>query len=325
MPQYTIMSYNIEYMKRLFRKNKIEESEKPRVKKISRVIRRIDPHLLGIVEASSKSRHHELFIKAPEGLSGSFQYVMGKENRGSQDLVIYYRDPFEVVAVDEESGFYDPWLEDIDDDGIQELCVFERKPLEVLFRIKGTEIRFYVILISGKSKGVFTVNDLLAYQKRALSNRKKLLAQAKKIRSRLDQLMEREETMPVILMGDMNDEPGLDEYQKQVGASSIETLMGSVFEPEKILHNTLWYKTRTDQRKALWTTEFPDQIVANLANHKVWIDHILVSPDMLQKESRLRYVSESAEVGKKDEISKAASDHYPVFCRLEVDDDLLPA
>ena len=169
----------------------------------------------------------------------------------------------------------------------------------------------------GKSKGVFSVNDLLVYQKLALANRKKLFAQAKKIRRRLDQIMSRKNKIPVIVMGDMNDEPGLDEYQKLVGASSIETLMGSIFEPKKIMHNTLWYLTKSDHNKDLWTAEFPDQIVSNRANHRVWIDHILVSPDMLNEKNKFRYVMNSGGIGKKDEISKEASDHYPVFCNLE--------
>ena len=319
MSQYTIMSYNIEYMKKLFLRNKIGSKERPRLEKIAQVIKTINPHILGIVEASNKIQHHELFINDPDLLGGEYKVVKGTENRGTQDLVLYYKDPFEVLEVDKHLDFYDPWLEDIDDDGIQELCDFERKPLEVLFRIKGTDIKFYIILILGKSKGVFSVNDLLVYQKLALSNRKKLFAQAKKIRRRLDQIMSNKKYTSVIVMGDMNDEPGFDEYQKMMGASSIETLMGSIFEPARILHNTLWYLTKTDHNKELWTTEFPDQIVANRANHRVWLDHILISPDMLFPDSKLRYITKSGGIGKKDKISKEASDHFPVFCKLETD------
>jgi len=319
MQNVRLMSYNIEYMKKLFSKNKIRKDSKSRLEKIASVIKSLDPHILGIVEASNKQKHHELFVNDPEFLNGRYQIVKGEEIRGSQDLVFYYRDPFEVVEVDANIDFYAPWLEDIDDDGIQELCDFERTPLEVLFRIKGTDIRFYVILILGKSKGVFTVNDLMAYQRFALSNRKKLYAQAKKIRRRLDQIMAIDNPVPVIVMGDMNDEPGLDEYQKMVGASSIETLMGSVFEPEKVMHNTLWHLSASDHNNELWTAEFPDQIVANRRNHRVWIDHILVSPDMLSEKNKLRYVAESGNICKKDEIAKAASDHYPVYCTLEYD------
>ncbi len=317
MAQYKIMSYNIEYMKKLFSKNKIMEGGRPRLENIAQVIKSIDPHILGIVEASNKVKHHELFINDPDLLNGGYQLVKGEENRGAQDLVIYYKDPFEVIAVDDNLEFYDPWLEDIDDDGIQELCDFERKPLEVLFRIKETDIQFQMILILGKSKGVFSVNDLMVYQKLALANRKKLFAQAKKIRSRLDQIMSREKPLPVIVMGDMNDEPGMDEYEKQIGASSIETLMGSIFDPKKIMHNTLWHLTMNDHNHELWTTEFPDMIVDNRKNHRAWLDHILVSPDMLNGNSRFRYVTDSGAIGKKDEISKASSDHYPVYCSVE--------
>ncbi len=320
MPQYTMMSYNIEHMRKMFNKNNVRKDSKERLQKVAQVIKNIDPHILGIVEASNKLKHHEVLVNDPDYLNGRFQIAKGEENRGYQDLVVYYRDPFEVLEIDTNVDFYSPWLEDIDDDGIQELCEFERIPLEVLFRIKGTDIRFYLILILGKSKGVFAVKDLLTYQRMALSNRKRLFAQAKKIRRRLDQIFDMENHLPVIVMGDMNDEPGLDEYQKQVGASSIETLMGSIFEPKKIMHNTLWHLSSEDHNRELWTAEFPDQIISYSKNHRVWIDHILVSPDMIDSENKLRYVMDSGSICQKDEIAKAASDHYPVFCQLEHDD-----
>ncbi len=319
MPEYTMMSYNIEHMKKLFNKNNVREDGKERLDKIAQVIKSIDPHILGIVEASNKLQHHEVFVNDPGFLNGRYQIAKGEENRGGQDLVVYYRDPFEVLEIDANIDFYSPWLEDIDDDGIQELCDFERIPLEILFRIKDTDIRFYLILILGKSKGVFAVNDLLTYQRIALSNRKKLFAQAKKIRHRLDQIMAMENPIPVIVMGDMNDEPGLDEYQKQVGASSIETLMGSIFEPGKIMHNALWHLSSVNHNRDLWTAEFPDQIVSYSKKHRVWIDHILVSPDMIQNGNKFRYIMDSGTICKKDEISKAASDHYPIYCKLESD------
>ncbi len=320
MPQYTMMSYNIEHMRKMFNKNNVRKDSKTRLQKVAKIIKNIDPHILGVVEASNKLKHHEVLVNDPDYLNGRFQIAKSEVNRGSQDLVVYYRDPFEVLEVDTNVDFYAPWLEDIDDDGIQELCDFERVPLEILFRIKGTDIRFYLILILSKSKGVFAVNDLLTYQRMALSNRKKLFAQAKKIRRRLDQILDMENPIPVIVMGDMNDEPGLDEYQKQVGASSIETLMGSIFDPKKIMHNALWHLSSDDHNRELWTAEFPDQIVSYSKNHRVWIDHILVSPDMIVSESKFRYVMDSGSICQKDEIAKAASDHYPIFCQFEHDE-----
>ena len=221
--------------------------------------------------------------------------------------------------MDENVEFYDQWIEDIDNDGIKEVCEFERKPLEGLFHIKGTDITFMVILVATKSKGVFSVNDLIHHQYLALANRKRLLAQSGKIRSRVDILMDENPNLPIIVMGDFNDEPGMDSYERMLGASSIETVMGSIYKPKNILHNTLWHLSEK-RKKDLWTTEYPDLIVQNIALHKAWLDHIFISQNLLDDESssKLKYVQDSGDIVKKDADSKLASDHYPVYCKFTV-------
>ena len=78
-------------------------------------------------------------------------------------------------------------IEDIDEDTIDEVLRFERKPLEVLFKVNGKEL--LIILIAFKSKGVFITANFHKYQSIALANRKKLYGQAKKVRERLDLLL----------------------------------------------------------------------------------------------------------------------------------------
>jgi hypothetical protein len=317
--QFTIMSYNVGYMKNLFQKDNPTIESEERIKCIGEVVKTINPHILGIVEASNQLNDHFSLLEKTQLNQHHFQILQGYESRGEQDLAIYYREPFEVESVDTHVEFYDSWLEDIDSDDIKELCYFERKPLEVMFKIKNSNIRCLLILILAKSKGVSSVNDVLNYQRLAVANRKKLYAQSKKIRERLDQIMINDPDLPVILMGDMNDEPGLDEFQKKVGASSIETLLGSVFEPEKILHNTLWHLKDDEQNKEIWTTSFEDPIVANRRRHRAWTDHILITPNLLKPKSPLKYVKNSGEIFIKNQIAKKASDHFPVFCKLETD------
>ena len=118
-----------------------------------------------------------------------FQVAKSRKKRGKQDLVFYFRDPFELISIDEQIDYYDDWIEDIDQDSIDECMKFERKPLEAIFRIKGSDKEIFVILISLKSKGVFSVSDIHRYEHLALANRKKLYGQSKKIRERLDQLL----------------------------------------------------------------------------------------------------------------------------------------
>ncbi|MGK0291547.1 MAG: hypothetical protein ACI86H_003015 [bacterium] len=317
MSEYKVMAYNIEHMRKLFYKGKFDPEKEERVKSLVKVIHHEQPHILGIVEASEKIGNHQFFLENTILSECKYKIAKSDYNRKKHDLVFYYRDPFELISLDENVDFYDQWIEDIDHDGIKEVCEFERKPLEGLFRIKGTDTTFMVILVATKSKGVFSVNDLINHQYLALANRKRLLAQSGKIRSRVDIVMDENPDLPIIVMGDFNDEPGMDSYERMLGASSIETVMGSIYKPKNILHNTLWHLSET-RKKDLWTTEYPDLIVQNIALHKAWLDHIFISQNLLDDESpsKLKYIQDSGDIAKKDADSKLASDHYPIYCKF---------
>jgi len=312
------MTYNIENMRNLFSKNQFSLDNIEKVKSLERIIIKQQPHVLGIVEASDKINHHQYFIDNTKLVDFGYKVGKSEHKRGKQDLVFYYRDPFEIVTIDDSIEFYEDWIEDIDQDGIEEVCRFERKPLEILFHLKGTDITLLVILVATKSKGVFSVNDLVNHQYLALANRKKLLAESKKIRNRVDQLMDEQPQLPLIVMGDFNDDPGMDSYEKILGASSIETIMGSIFEPDKILHNTLYHFCKTDRHKDLWTTEYPDLIVQNFGLHKAWLDHIFITPNLLVESAPLKYFMNSGEIIPKDADARNASDHYAVYCKFQV-------
>ncbi len=313
-----IMTYNVETMKKLFKKNKLVQHYLERANAVSDTIKSIHPHILGIVEATNKLADHEYFLKETS-LSGlDYKIALSKYNRGKQDLMFYYRDPFEVVSIDEDVSYYDDWIEDIDNDSINEVLRFERKPLEVVFQVKGTKKQVLIILVSFKSKGVFSVADINQYQYLAVANRKKLYGQSKKVRNRVDELLDKNPDMSIIIMGDINDEPGMDHFQKQVGASAVETLVGNIYEPSKIFHNTLWYQTKTKNKKDLWTIEYQDPIVFNLKMHRGWIDHIFISPSMLKSDAKIKYIMDSGEIAEKNETSQKASDHYPIYCKVRI-------
>lgn len=315
--EYRIAAYNVENMRRLFKKDAVLPDGRERVDALGRVMVGLSSHILGIVEASDKVRHHEMFLE--ESGLGGLGFRLGKSHykRRKQDLVFYYREPFEVVSMDDNVAFYDQWIEDIDEDGIDEVCKFERRPLEARFRHTPSGRELLIILVSFKSKGVFSVRDLMGHQYLALANRKRQFAQAKKLRKRVDMLLDAEPTQPIVVMGDLNDEPGLDSFERLLGASSLETIMGSVFEPSKVLHNALWHMGRDDAlKRELWTTEYPDLIVQNFQLHKGWLDHILVSPCMLAEGASPRLVPDSGRVAEKSEDARLASDHYAVYCDI---------
>lgn len=313
-----VMGYNIEHMRKLFFKGAVAPDQRERFDAIVEVINEVDPHLLGVVEASDKASHHELFLRESGLAKRGFKVAKSSKKRQKQDLVYYYRAPLTLKALDEEYDFYEDWVEDIDEDGIKEVCSYERRPLEALFGVQGTEVVFRAILVSTKSKGVFSVNDLHRYEHLALANRKRQLAQIKRLRQRVDKLLDSCDGIPFLLLGDFNDEPGLDSFERVIGASTIETMMGDVFHPERILHNALYHMSEErGMAKELCTTEYPDLIVQNLRLHKGWLDHIFTSPCTLKEDKPFQIVPRSGRVAQKSERSRLASDHFAVFCDFD--------
>ncbi len=313
----TLMFYNVEHMGRMFYRNGFAEPEIPRINAFAEIVHGIRPHILGIVEAAKKEWMHKLLIEQTVLSELGYRVARSTCDRGMHELVFYYREPLELISLDENISFYDRWSEDIDDDGIEEIFQFEKQPLEAVFRLAGSDETFMVMLVATKSKGVFVSTDVLRYQKLALANRKKLSAQAGKIRQRLDSLLHENPAMKIIVTGDLNDDPGVDSYEGLLGHSALEKIMGSVFEPELIFHNALHYWTRDKARaRELYTTEFHDPIVKNEAMHRFWIDHILVSPGM-RHGTGLRYVNDSGMIAEKTPVARMVSDHFPIFCRFE--------
>lgn len=316
MGEYTVMSYNVERMKKLFYKGEFLPEMRDRAEAIAKTVARYAPHVLGVVEASDRRGNMEYFIEHTDLAGKGYQVAKSKYRRGAQDLAYLYREPFSLVSLDDGYDFWETWVQDIDHDGIKEVCEFERKPLEAVFEVEGK--RLMILLVAAKSKGVFQAKDILNHQHLALANRKRSLAQAMKIRSRVDRLMDEDPDLALMVMGDMNDDPGMDSFERMLGASSLETMMGSVYAPERILHNTLWHHMATKKRKDLWTLEYPDVIVQNLELHRAWLDHIFVSPAMVNGKAPVRYVNESGEVAEKDDVARKASDHFPVYCKVAV-------
>lgn len=314
MPAFTIAAYNIEQMNRMFTGNVLKPEQEVRAQAIAAVIDRLDPHILAVSEAANRDEEHEDFIA--RFLGGRFRVASGA-SRGGQNLVYYYRDPVVLESIDQGFDFYQPFNVDVDDDGVTERIRWERKPLEAVFRLgdgpNAASLR--TILVHTKSKGVFDVVDLAGFDKVSRGNRKKLLAQAARLRERVDVFLTEDPRVPTVVLGDLNDGPGIEPFEQFLGRSFVETLMGSVFEPRTVLHNAQM-DVPANRR---YTADFEDPIVNNPLGrrHKVWIDHILLSPDVLEPANPVRLVPGSGVIDAQDSLARAASDHFAVACRLE--------
>lgn len=201
MPEYKIMSYNIEHMNKMFTQDHvIKSSQEERAENIASVIKEVDPDILGICEAANHPDEHKYFIE--NFLPNSGYNIAHGVSRGIQDLVIYYRDPFQVISIDRNIYYYSPWDEDINNDGMKEHLLWDRKPLEVEFRIGENGSQLLIILVHTKSKGIFSVVDFHEFQKIAQANRAWLIGQAQRLRARLETFLDTYDPYPVIVMGD---------------------------------------------------------------------------------------------------------------------------
>ncbi len=104
----------------------------------------------------------------------------------------------------------------------------------------------------------------------------------------------------VILLGDMNDELGIQEFELQGGGDVIASLVGPDTDGFILATRPL-----VDQGKqsfgGYWNPRF-----------RSFIDHIVISPDVKDQVIDVRVVD--------DGLARAASDHYPVMIKIRADE-----
>ena len=106
-------------------------------------------------------------------------------------------------------------------------------------------------------------------------------------------------TAGVVLLGDMNDEIGLDDAEKQAGADAVAGLVGPAADGFVLATKPLVDKGEFSFG-GYWKTD-----------HRSLIDHVVVTPAL---KDRVR----EAQVFKGG-LTRVASDHYPVFVKLQTD------
>jgi len=289
MTPLTLMSLNAENMADFFvndAMNDVNDISHWRSLMLAELIKTINPDIIGLVEAPARQEQTEQFVTVR--LNDEYEVAQG-ERRGLLGLAFLFRRGLQLTCEprskaqslkDFQLGEFDA-----DGDGIREVYSWaNRVPFEV--RLAGpplsADVRF--ILVHAKSKGAFIPGDLFAYERVSRANRMKQRAQAWALRRRIEELVDETGAGRLVVMGDMNDGPEFDQYSALLGGSFLEPLMGSVWEPRRVLHNP--HRVVADRDR--WTIDFQDRIVNPLGPSRYgtptemrsWIDHILVSPEL---------------------------------------------
>ena len=258
------------------------------------------------------------------------QSIIGFPNDTQQEIALMF-DPFVVTprhdplgeATGKKGSDSDPRFDgvlriDLDLDGSEDLVSFSKPPLELeLITARGDMIR--MIGAHLKSKAPHGARGRDAVMRLAIANRRKQQAQAVWLRRRVVRHLELGESM--ILLGDLNDGPGLDEYEDLFGRSSVEVVMGpegpmGLYDPHarEAVHQRPGVASPTTAR---FFIQHDDRYLEAL------LDYIMISNDLMDKTPRWRiwHPFNDPACWKVPELRDAlmdASDHFPVTLDIDL-------
>lgn len=181
---------------------------------LGELIKTIGADVVGLVEARPDAERTEAFVKAH--LDGAYR-VYQAEKRGSLGLAFLVKKDRRIAVKmrSKAESLADFKLNEFDADGngIRELYGWaNRVPCEATFSGDDLSAPTTFILLHSKSKGAFIPGDLFAYERLSRANRMKLRAQARCVRTRLDALVDAQARGRVVVLGDMNDGPELNQW-----------------------------------------------------------------------------------------------------------------
>jgi hypothetical protein len=201
---------------------------------------------------------------------------------------------------------------DLDHDGIEELIRFSKPPLELA--VTAGSHGFRLIGVHAKSKAPHGAVTPAEFSRISIENRRKQLAECVWIRRRVDGLLAAGDT--VLVMGDFNDGPGLDEYERLFGHSGVEVALGLNCTPNMRLYDPHADMALTS-RIGLSPTSARFWLAPKKRYFEALLDFIMVSPDLAAKSPdwRIWHPFNDPGVTAVPELRDAllaASDHFPV-------------
>lgn len=241
--------------------------------------------------------------------------ALGFVNETRQEIALLY-DP-DVLTVrhdpceDPRAPRFDQELAiDLDTDDAPEAVKWSKPPLELAVDTKDGR-RFRMIGVHAKSKaphGAETPDEIMAA---SLANRRKQLAQCVWLRRRVETHLAAGESL--IVLGDFNDGPGLDEYEALFGRSGVEIVLGEADAPQLFDPNA---KRALTQRIGVSPTTARFYFAPEHRFMQALLDYIMVSPDLAgQGAWRIWHPFDDPDCWEDKSLRSAlltGSDHFPV-------------
>ena len=255
--------------------------------------------------------------------------IIGYPSETEQEIAFLY-DPDRLTArhaplgqpstshgSDDAPRFDTTFRYDLDADNISETIRFSKPPLELALSTPGGT-RLRTISVHAKSKNPHGAFGREAQIRLSIENRRKQLAQCLWIRQRVDAHLAAQDSL--IVMGDFNDGPGIDEFEKLFGHSGIEIVLGTGPDPATHLidpHASMALQSRI----GLVPTSARFYLAPQKRYFEALLDFIMVSTDLAarQPDWRIWHPFNDPRVMDNPELREAllqASDHFPVTIDL---------
>ena len=283
----------------------------------------LDADAIMVIEAPDTNRQRN-GVLALERFAEHFELrarraLMGFTNDTQQEIALLY-DPDLITPrhdpqdMPDAPRFDTEFAIDLDIDAAPETVSFSKPPLEVALQTaSGADI--CLIGVHAKSKAPHGARTPQEVMRLSIANRRKQLAQCIWLRKRVVQHLHAGD--PLIVLGDFNDGPGLDEYEKLFGRSSVEIVLGNgtdaLFDPN----------ARAALTQKIGAAPTSSRFYLHEENRylQALLDYIMVSPQILEMAPKWRiwHPFEDAGCFHVPELREAlltASDHFPVTLDL---------
>ncbi|MFV0333789.1 MAG: endonuclease/exonuclease/phosphatase family protein [Tropicimonas sp.] len=348
-----IATYNVEWMNALFDADGLPLADGEwsarygvtrgaQLEALGIVFTAIDADAILIVEAPSQNRHRQSVV-ALENFARLFglrqrRAIIGFENQTEQEIALLY-DPDRLSAEHDPRGAFagkkggedaprfDGTLRiDLDIDATPDQVTFSKPPLELALRTSGgTQLRMIGVHVKSKAPhGARSEADIMRI---SIANRRKQLAQCIWLRRRVEEHLAAGDRM--IVLGDFNDGPGLDEYEELFGRSGLEIVSGWNAAPELRLFDPHAQVVPTGQCAARPPATARFFIKHKRRYHSALLDFIMISPELmsLRPAWRIWHPFDDEGIYATAELRDAlltASDHFPVTLDIELDTSANP-
>ncbi|WP_299615281.1 endonuclease/exonuclease/phosphatase family protein [uncultured Tateyamaria sp.] len=325
-----LATYNVEWMHSLFDESdqlwndgewsaRYDVTRADQTNALRSVFQALDADAVMVIEAPDNSRSRDT-VKALEAFATfaglrARRAVIGFSNDTQQEIALLYDPDVMDVRHDplmhpDAPRFDESFDIDLDIDATQDTVVFSKPPLELAVETtQGVQLR--LIGAHLKSKAPHGARNHDEIMRISIANRRKQLAQAIWLRARVDALVG--DGHPTVLLGDLNDGPGLDEYENLFGRSSVEIILGTgetaLFDPHA--------RQALQRRLGATPTTARFWIRPERRFLQALLDYIMVSPDLAARAPtwRIWHPMDDPECWSQPALRDAlvtASDHYPV-------------